>query len=224
MGQMRKFLPIALLAVLSSCGSGASSRVEKVPEEIRRPKVVAPRVPDRHTFGDITKVRPGQWASYKEGERTFTVAAVAAAGDSLWIELIEEGDPRLVSARLVRPDGVVQKAYYSEISKSGARSTVEPQTLEQDGTAAGGPKESSREADEETVTVAGKELKCRRISVRFEDLEGRLTREVTLWNKDVPPVYAGSEDGGLVKRATATSTVVLVGFGTDAKPLLELPK
>ena len=52
----------------------------------------------------------------------------------------------------------------------------------------------------------------------------RLTRDVTLWNKDVPPVYAGSEDGGLVRRTTATSTVVLTGFGTDAKPLLELPK
>jgi|SRR6185436_7691347 len=221
---MKKFLPIAALAALSCCGGGESSRVEKVPEEIRRPRVVAPRVPDRHPFGDVTKVRPGQWATYKEGDRTFTVAAVAAAGDALWIELIEEGDPRLVSARLVRPDGVVQKAYYGEISKSGMKSTVEPQTLEQDSSTGGNAKESGREADEETVTVAGKELKCRRISIRFEDLEGRLTRDVTLWNKDVPPVYAGSEDGGLVRRTTASSTVVLTGFGTDAKPLLELPK
>jgi len=221
---MRKFLPTVVLAALSSCGGGESSRVEKVPEEIRRPRVVAPRVPDRHPFGDVTKVRPGQWATYKEGERTFTVAAVAVAGDSVWIELIEEGDPRLVSARLVRPDGVVQKAYYGEISKAGVKSTAEPQTLEQDNSTGSGAKESSREVDEETVTVAGKELQCRRLSVRFEDLEGRLTREVTLWNKDVPPVYAGSEDGGLVKRATATSTVILAGFGTDAKPLLDLPK
>jgi hypothetical protein len=221
---MRKFLPIAALAALSCCSGGESSRVEKVPEEIRRPRVVAPRVPDRHPFGDVTKVRPGQWATYKEGDRTFTVAAVAAAGDAVWIELIEEGEPRLVSARLVRPDGVVQKAYYGEISKSGAKSTVEPQTLEQDGSSGGSAKESGREVDEETVTVAGKELKCRRISIRFEDLEGRLTRDVTLWNKDVPPVYAGNEDGGLVRRTTASSTVVLTGFGTDAKALLELPK
>jgi hypothetical protein len=224
MGAMKKFLPIVALAALSCCGGGESSRVEKVPEEIRRPRVVAPRVPDRHPFGDVTKVRPGQWATYKEGDRTFTVAAAAAAGDALWIELIEEGDPRLVSARLVRPDGVVQKAYYGEISKSGGKSTVEPQTLEQDSSTGGGAKESGREVDEETVTIAGKELKCRRISIRFEDLEGRLTRDVTLWNKDVPPVYAGSEHGGLVRRTTASSTVVLTGFGTDAKPLLELPK
>jgi hypothetical protein len=80
------------------------------------------------------RVRPGQWASYKEGDRTVTLAAVAAAGDSMWIELIEDGDPRLVSARLVSPDGVVRKAFYGEVSKDGNRSTVEPQTLEQNGT------------------------------------------------------------------------------------------
>jgi hypothetical protein len=224
---MRLF-PLPILSLLLAAGlvgcPGHASRIEKVPEEMLRPKVAAPKVADRHPFGDITKVRPGQWATYKDGERTFTVAAVAAAGDSLWIELIEEGDPRIVSARLVSPDGVVRKAYYGEISKSGGKSTVEPQLLEQDASAGSGAKESGRETDEETVTVAGKELKARRVSLRFEDLEGRLTREVTLWHKDVPPVYAGSEDGGLVKRTTATSTVVLVGFGGDAKPLLDLPK
>jgi hypothetical protein len=222
---MKKFLAIALaVAAPWGCGTGEKSRIEKVPEEMLRAKVAAPKVSDRHSLGDVTKVRPGQWATYKEGERTFTVAAVAAAGDSVWIELIEEGDPRIVSARLVAPDGVVKKAYYGELSKGGMKSAVVLQTLEQDASSVGAVKESSRETDEETVTVAGRELKCKRLSLRFEDLEGRLTREVTLWHKDVPPVYAGSEDGGLVKRATATSTVVLTGFGTDAQPLLDLPK
>jgi len=223
-----RVLPLLLIAILCSgtpgCGGGHASRIEKVPEGMMKPRIAAPKVTDRHPFGDITKLRPGQWATYKEGERTFTIAAVAAAGDALWVEVIEESDPRAVSARLVSPDGVVRKAYYGEVSKTGAKSTVEPQTLEQDASTASGAKESTREVDEETVTVAGKELKCRRVSLRFEDLEGRLTREVTLWHKDVPPVYAGSEDGGLVKKATSTSTVVLVGFGADAKPLLDLPK
>ena len=214
-----------ILAALVGCSSGAASRVEKVPEDLQRPRVVAPKVPDRHTYGDITKLRAGQWASYKEGERAFTLAAVAVAGDSMWIELVEEGDPRLVSARLVSPDGVVLKAFYGEISKAGGRSTVEPQTLEQNGTTSGGGlRVSSRETDEETVKVAGRELAAHRVSVRYEDLEGRLTREVTLWHKDVPPVYAGTDAGGLVRRTTATSTVELTGFGADAKPLLDLPR
>lgn len=222
---MVRVFALGILAALAGCSSGAASRVEKVPEDMQRPRVVAPKVPDRHGYGDITKLRPGQWASYKQGERTFTLAAVAAAGDSMWIELIEDGDPRLVSARLVSPDGVVRKAFYGEISKDGARSTVEPQMLEQDGTPSGqGLRESSREADQETVKVAGRELTAQRVSVRVEDLEGRLIREVTLWHKDVPPIYAGTDAGGLVRRTTATSTVELTGFGADAKPLLDLPR
>jgi hypothetical protein len=223
---MKKFLLLcALLPAGCFSTGGENSRVEKVPEDLRRPRVVAPKVPDRHQFGDITKVRPGQWVRYREGERTFTLAAVAAAGDSMWIELIEEGDPRLVSARLVSPDGVVRKAFYGELYKDGTKSTVEPQLLEQDGSSAvGAARESSREADEEKVTVDGKELTARRVSVRFEDLEGRLIREVTLWHKDVPPVYAGSDAGGLIRKTTATSTVDLTGFGTDAKALLEVPR
>jgi hypothetical protein len=67
-------------------------------------------------------------------------------------------------------------------------------------------------------------MTAHRVSVRYEDLEGRLIREVTLWHKDVPPIYAGTDAGGLVRRATATSTVELTGFGGDAKPLLEVPR
>jgi len=222
---MSRVWVFGILAALVGCSSGAASKVEKVPEDLQRPRIVAPRVPDRHAYGDITKLRPGQWASYKEGDRAFTLAAVALAGDSMWIELVEEGDPRLVSARLVSPDGVVLKAFYGEIFKNGTRSTVEPQTLEQNGTPSGGGlRESSRETDQETVKVAGRELTAQRVSVRYEDLEGRLIREVTLWHKDVPPVYAGTEAGGLVRRTTATSTVELTGFGADAKPLLDLPR
>ena len=221
---MNRILAAAILAALVGCSSGAASKVEKVPDELQRPRIVAPKVPDRHAYGDVTKLRPGQWASYKEGERAFTLAAVAAAGDSMWIELIEEGDPRLVSARLVSPDGVVQKAFYGEISREGTRSSVEPQTLEQNGAAsAEGLRETGRESDQETVKVAGRELTAQRVSVRYEDLEGRLIREVTLWHKDVPPIYAGSDAGGLVRRTRATSTVELTGFGSDAKPMLNLP-
>ena len=74
------------------------------------------------------------------------------------------------------------------------------------------------------MTVSGRELRARRVSLRFEDLEGRLTRDVTLWHPEVPPLYAGSSDGGLVKRMSGATKVELVAFGSDAKPLLVLPR
>src|SRR5207248_4460513 len=135
------------------------SRATKVPEELKRTRPVAPKLPDRHLYGDVTRLRPGQWATYREGDRTLTLAAVGVAGVGVWIEVIEEGEPRLVSARLVSPDGVVHKAFYGEISKDGHRSVVEPQALEQNGrTPPPRLGEAGRETAEETVTVAGREL------------------------------------------------------------------
>ncbi len=60
--------------------------------------------------------------------------------------------------------------------------------------------------------------------MRLEDLEGRLIQELTLWHPDVPPIYAGSDGGGLVRRKTGSATLELTGFGTDAKPLLDRPR
>jgi hypothetical protein len=224
---MRPLIPLFLLPCLAGCvfGGGDTSRVEKVPDDIQHPRLVVPKAPDRHAYGDITRLRPGAWATYREGGRTLTLAAVATDGDALWIEVIEDGEPRQVSARLIGPDGVVRRAYYGEISKDGRRSPVEPQPLEQ-ADAATSPRlsESGRETGEESVVVAGKELRARRVALRFEDLEGRLIQEVTLWHKDVPSIYAGSDDGGLVRRKTGAALVELVDFGNDARPLLVLPR
>jgi len=224
---MRRWSPVLLLPWMAGCilGSGESSRVEKVPEDLRRPHVVVPRAPDRHLYGSISAVKPGQWATYREGGRTLTLAAVAAEGDALWIEVIDEGEPRQVSARLVGPDGVVRKAWYGELWKDGRKTAVEPQRLEQ--TVLPAPSrlsETGRETGEETVTVSGRELRARRVSLRYEDLEGRLSREVSLWHAEVPPLYAGSADGGLVNRRSAATTVELLAFGNDARPLLDLPR
>jgi hypothetical protein len=223
-----KRVPLLLiLPALAGCifGSGKSSEVTKVPDEMKRTRPVAPKLPDRHPYGDVTRLRPGQWAAYREGERTFTLAAVGVAGDRVWIEVVEEGEPRQVSARLVSPDGVIHKAFYGEISKDGHKSSAEPQTLEQDGAALPSRLgETGRETGEETLQVAGRELKTQRVKVRFEDLEGRLTEETTWWHKDVPPIYAGTDAGGLVRRRTGAATLELTGFGSDARPLLEVPR
>lgn len=222
-----KWFPAVLLSCLGGCifGSGEASRVEKVPDEYLHPRMVIPKAPDRHLFGDVTKLKIGDWATYREGGRLLTLAAVADEGDARWIEVIDEGEPRLVSARLVGPDGVVRKAYYGEISKDGRKSAVEPQSLEQSAVVAT-PRlsETGRETGEETVRVGGRELRARRVALRFEDLEGRLIQEVALWSKDVPKIYAGSDEGGLVRRRSGATQVELTAFGGDARPSIVVPR
>ena len=221
-----KWAPVLLL-LLGGClfGGGEASRVEKVPDELLHPRMVIPKAPDRHPYGAIAKLKPGEWATYREGGRLLTIAAVAVEGDALWVEVVDEGEPRQVSARLVGPDGVVRKAYYGEISRDGRKSLVEAQALEQSAfLAAPRLSETARETGDESVVVGGRELRARRVALRFEDLEGRLVQDVSLWHQDVPKVYAGSDDGGLVRRRSGATPVELTAFGTDARPLLDLPR
>ncbi|HZE95526.1 MAG TPA: hypothetical protein VE981_00720 [Planctomycetota bacterium] len=223
---MRRIVAFLLLPALGGCffGGGESSRVEQVPEALQHPQLVVPKAPDRYPYGDVSALRPGAWATYRETARTLTLAALSTEGDGVWIEVIDEGEPRQISARLVGPDGIVRKAYYGEVSKDGRKSEVEPQPLEQAAdTIAPRLSETGREAGEESVVVSGRELRAKRVSLRFEDLEGRLVQEVTLWDKSVPPLYAGSPDGGLVRRKSGKVLIELVDFGTDARPSLQIP-
>ena len=214
---------LILVPALGGCfllPSGEASRIEDVPEELRRPRMVPPAVPDRHPFGDVSRLKPGQWASYRENGRFITIAAVARAREGMWIEVIEEGEVRQVSAREVGPDGTVTRAYYRELSE-GERSTVEPQQLEQAGDPP--PPAPGGEAVEDLVTVGGRELAVTVVRVRVEDIEGRLLEEETAWSPKVPPLYAGSPAGGLVRKRARGLKVDLVDFGTDAISLVEIP-
>lgn len=224
---MRRFVWMMALPVLGGCfmlPSGEKSRAVEVPPELRRPRLVVPPVQDHHFFGDVRRVAPGQWATYREDGRTVTVAAVAKDPEGIWIEVIEEGEPRLVSARLVTPEGAVLRAFYREISKEGP-SAVVPQPLAQWTPPA--PREErvvSRRKGEERFRAGDRDLVCVAERGRREDLEGRLHEEVTLWHPDVPRVYRGGASGGLVRLVSRGRRVELVDFGTDAQPHLEPPE
>lgn len=214
-----------LLAVPALAGcfllpSGDPSQVKEVPPELRKPRLVAPPVADRHEYGDVTKVQVGQWARYRERDREVTLAAVAREGEAVWIEVIEEGEPRLASARLVAPDGAVKKAFYGEIAKDG-KSAVVVQPLSQWNPPPAVVFGSLRkDAVKETVKVGEREIRAYGARTRSENLEGRLTEETVLWSAEVPPLWGE----GLVRRRSPAGAVDLLDYGTRAKPLVEIPK
>jgi hypothetical protein len=224
MGRVRKALLIAGLSLLSACGSGSASRVEKVGDELQKPRLVVPRAPDRHPFAPIDKVHKGEWATYREGERRFTLCAGEFEGEAMWIELIEEAEPRQVSARLVGIDGVVRKAWYGEIWKDGQRSSVEPQPLEQAVSAPADEPPASLAAVEATVVAAGREIRAARQRWSTEDLEGRRSESELVSSGEVPSILSWSRYGGLVLRKSAGRTLELQAFGTDGRLLLDRPR
>ena len=217
---MKKMRGIALAAgVLAGCSGGPPSVVKEVEPGLRHVTRVVPAVPDRHPYGDVSKVTVGQWARYADGDRTFTLAAVAKEGDDLWIEVIEEGETREASARLVAPGGLVKKALFREIAKDGPTEVL-PQSLEQSPARPAKAPEGARDVGAETLKVGDRELASKRVRVRSEDLDGRIVEEATWWHPDVPPLLAGSPEGGLVRRRAKGASIELLGFGTDAKPLV----
>src|ERR1043166_4089184 len=165
---MKKILTVALVAVAGCSGGPASTTVPFTDVHATR---VVPSVPDRHPYGEVAGVKIGQWARYKEGERIFTIAAVAKEGDDVWIEVIDEGDERHGSARLVAPDGAVKRAFFRDIGKDGPGPAL-PQPLEQAPPRPGIP-DGSRETGEEKVKIGDRELTAKLVRLRYETLEGR---------------------------------------------------
>src|SRR5262245_16488374 len=109
--RMKRFSP-ALLLFLNGCFScGSVSQVRPVEEELKVYRPAVPPLSDRHPSGALDRVEPGTWVRYHESktayEITFTVGAVKVEEKSLWIEVVEEGDPKKVSRRRVAFDGTV---------------------------------------------------------------------------------------------------------------------
>ena len=214
---MRRPLCILFLA-LAGC-PGAASIVDEVPPELRKTTAAVPAVGDRHPYADPSAVEPGRWATYREGGRTITLAVVGREAEGTWVEVLDQGEPRAASARLVAADGTVLKAWYQEPG-----SAVQPQPLDQrPAPAAARRTETSRETAEEKLKVGARELVARRVRIRSEDLEGRIAEETWWWHPEVPPLYAGGELGGLLRRMSAAGTVELLDFGAGAKPAVERP-
>lgn len=228
MGFMKWMGAVFSPLLLGGCfllGTGSSSQVREVPEEIKRSRPFVPPVLDRHLYGDAARLQVGQWARYREPDRIVRLAAVARDGEGTWIEEIEEGDVEKVSARLVTPQGAVVKAFYQEISPQG-RTAAEPQAIQQ---YAPPPAPAgvviSTDTGRAAVRVGGRELQAQTVTVRREAPDGRLEEEATFWHPEVPPLYAGSAAGGLVRKESSGKLLIeLLSFGSDAKPLVKPPR
>lgn len=205
---------------LAACKT--SSRVEPPQKGLDREHI--PAVYDRHIYGDVRHFKVGQWASYRltqDGTPTLvTLAVVDRQKEDLWIEVITDRPRPCVSLRRVSPEGTIRGAYYREYP---SEPVVQP-VLQSPGGVISSVQPSEVTVSTRTVTVAETELEIEVEERVFEDESGARIVESDAWSQEVPPLYAASERGGLVRRRTHHLTVELLRFGSDAKPSFTLPK
>lgn len=217
----------ALLAVpfLSGCflfSSGPSSSTGDTPEEMKKTRMDVPASVDFHAYGDVTQVKPGEWARYRiDGTYEITMGMAGTEGADVWIEIVSEEETRKASARRVTPDGTIVKSLYREIPKNGAASDVHEQALKQyvEPTAPA-MTERSRTSEQRPVPVGSRSVTAVEFKVVFEDMSGRRAEEEWAWSPEVPRLYDGGEHGGLVRKRVGAQTVELVDFGVGYQSLV----
>lgn len=221
---MKRFSP-ALLLLLNGCFScGTVSHVQPVEDNLKIYRPAVPPLSDRHGSASLKDVKPGDWVRYQAArngnEITFTVGAVRVEGDSLWIEVVEEGDPKKVSLRRVGFDGTVLSARYQELPASGPASEVTDQPL----SSAPDPevrRPASVEEGLQKLTVGTREVPSAVVKQVFRDeAVGREYRIEEGWSKEVPALHESWEGEGLVYRTSPTESVRLLDWGTGYTPAL----
>jgi hypothetical protein len=217
----------AALVLLGGCfifSTGRVSNVVRAPDDLRVTRPHVPDVSDLHPFGR-DGLKAGQWARYavhrEAGDSILRIGVIRIDGDRIWIEIVEENR---ASARLVGPDGTVEKAYFREVGSTGPGDLYPQKIVQRSDTP--DPAAAEETTEEREVEILGTKRKATVATaiVRDEAL-GRSEVEVTTWS-DVPGLYASSRFGGLVHRKSEHEklTVELIELGEGYAPIIADPK
>ena len=227
---MKRISPALILLVCGALACGTGSHVQPVNPDLKVYRPAVPPLDSRHSSSKLDRVAPGTWARYhvaSDGnEATVTLGAVRVEGKSLWVEVVEEGDPRKASLRRITFAGEVASARYQEIPASGAPSEVADQPVSpgvDPGSLRGPP---ARVKEEKRMIKVGDrtiEAKVYRKVYRDEAV-GREYEEEEAWSTEVPPLQENleiaGETAGLIYRKTPSGAVDLVDWGTGYAALV----
>ena len=223
---MKRFSPI-LLALAAACGTG--SRVEEVPPELRVYRPSVPPLAGRHGSSRLNLVAPGTWVRYRisgGGESIVTLGAVRAEPAALWVEAVEEGDPKKASLRRITFDGTVTSARFREFPASGPPSEIADQPVSNGSDEVPFRVPPAEETSATRDLAVGEKTVAATVFKRLfrDDSVGREFEENEAWSHDVPPLLEALElsgkTAGLVYRKSRSGSVELVDWGTGYSPLI----
>jgi hypothetical protein len=229
---IRAFLAVAAAALLNGCflfSSTAPSNYVDTPDDMRAWTPHVPEVSDRHAYGPIDGLKPGLWARYivkrPAGEIRLALGVVSVGEGKAWIEVVEENDSRLASARLVSAEGRVLKALFREIGPRGTSAVFE-QKLVQSGDAEPPAPAEETAVNREIDLLGGKRAVVVVRAIFRDEALGRSETDETTWCAGLPGLYASGPRGGLVRLACERQrlSVEMIETGTDYKPVIPDPK
>jgi hypothetical protein len=221
-----KWLFPAVLLLFNGCFScGRDSEVRPVDPELKVYRPAAPSLEDRHTSSSLERVKPGDWVRYQVtkngGDTTITLGAVRAEDKALWVEVVEEGDPKRASLRRISFDGRVTAARFQEIPATGPSSEVVEQPTfpatesYRDPPASEKSTEETRKVGNETVS-----LKVYR-RVFLDDSVGREYEEEEGWSDKIPPLLEGLNGAGLAYRDSPAVAIKVLEWGAGYEPSIK---
>lgn len=225
---MKRLFPILALALNGCFACGSDSLVQEVDPGLKVYRPAAPPLDDRHPSAHLDRVTPGSWVRYRrteDGEETtFTLGAVRVEGESIWIEVVEDGDPKRASLRRVSFDGDVLSAKYREIPATGPASLIVDQPVSETAAASRRPP-SARTEEKRKVQVGDKSIDATVFRNLFRDEAlGREHEEEEGWSTQVPPLLESQELGeaaaGLVFRKAPDGSMQLLDSGTGYTPVV----
>lgn len=176
--------------------------------------------------GDLSNAKEGQevvYATDAGGQTTTqTVKVVGKDGSDVlveqWMDMPSMGYGFLFA---VGADKKIKKAWAApKDGKEWTSITVKDPPAAQGGGDA--PKPTIKESSEKKEVPAGA-FAAKRLDVTV-NVQGKDYTSVSWFSKDVPPIYMGSEHGGVVAAEASGSKTLLKSLKQDAKATIELPK
>ena len=227
---MKRFSPVLLLLLNGCFSCGKVSHVQPVDPELKVYQPAVPPLSDLHPSKRLDRIAPGTWARYFQAsdgsETTITFGAVRAEEKALWVEVVEEGDPKKASLRRIAFDGEVTSARFREIPASGPPSEIADQPVSSGldtWTSRGTPSRVSSE--KKTLRVGDRTVEATVYRKVYRDeAVGREFEEEEAWSTEVPPILEDLEisgaAAGLVYRKSRSGTVNLADWGTGYSPVI----
>ncbi|HKS16059.1 MAG TPA: hypothetical protein VJU16_02045 [Planctomycetota bacterium] len=229
---MKRICFSPLLLLLNGCFScGTGSHVQPVDPGLKLYQPSVPALGDRHGSSRLDRVAPGDWVRYRlsinDSETTITLGAVRVEGNALWVEVVDEGEPKKASLRKIEFDGRVTSARFREVPASGPPSETadQPVSPTSEMETAPGTSASSKE-EKRSLSVGARSVEAVVYRRVFRDESvGREHAVEEAWSKDVPPLFEDLEIDeavtGLVHRKSPSSSIALVEWGTGYTPLIK---